>query len=516
VRVPVSNVASMAVCLTPLSSEPARAFAFGPFLLSDQKLLLSNGEAVRIGRRAFDLLTALVQNHGQVVSKQELMSRAWRGLVVEDGNLKVTIAALRRLLGEGSGTPRYIATVVGRGYRFIATVRDAGYHHQALYPLAPRRSGNLPASTQRIFGREDVIRSILQDLDDTRLLSIVGPGGVGKTTVALAVADRAAGAFEGGAWLVDLSLLNEPSRVSEAIAGVIGSSALTGDKAIVVDDPLRDSEMLLVLDNCEHLIGAVAQCADRILTSTRSVKLITTSREPICIRGERVRRLHGLGVPPKADGMSAEDAMAFPAVQLFADRAASKVESFRVDDANAPIVTAICHRLDGLALAIERVAPRVGALGIAKMLDHLDRRFHMFDGYHEGPERHRTLTAAVNASYTLLSPSEQAVLRRLSAFAGAFSLESACIMGGAEDIDRATVVEDIASLVAKSLLSAEPCNGEMQYRQAHVTRAFALEKLVEHGDLEHALRWHAEQLIGSVADTHDRQGRTERGDGGSE
>ena len=498
---------AMAVCLTPLMPEAANAFAFGPFcLVPEHQLLLKNGDAVRIGRRAVDLLTALVQCHGQVVSKGELLARAWPGIVVDEGNLKVTIAALRRLLGEGSGTPRYIATVVGRGYRFIATVRQTTHDPHALYPTRPGGVGNLPVSTKRIFGREDSIRSILHDLENTRLVSIVGPGGVGKTTVALAVAHRAAGAFEGGAWFVDLSTLDEQSRLPEAIADAVGLSASTGDKAVALDDHLRDRQMLVVLDNCEQLIGSVAECADRILTSTRNVKLITTSRETICIRGERVRRLYGLGLPPKVDGIKAGDALAFPAVQLFAARAAEKLESFRIDDANAPDVTAICHRLDGLALAIERVAMRVGALGIAGMLDHLDRRFHMFDGYHQGPERHRTLTATVYGSYALLSPSEQAIMRRLSTFAGPFCLESACIIGGAEDIPRATVVEDIASLVAKSLLTAAVRNGEMQYRQAHVTRAFAMEKLIEHGELDQARRRHAEHLNqqGSAEGHEDR------------
>jgi predicted ATPase/DNA-binding winged helix-turn-helix (wHTH) protein len=482
--------------LTALISEAANSFAFGPFLLiPEQQLLLENEATVRIGRRAFDLLTALVQCHGQVVSKRELMSRAWPGLVVEEGNLKVTMAALRRLLGEGSGPPRYIATVVGRGYRFIATVRPWSHQHQGLRPSPPPHAGNLPLATKRIVGREDAISSILQDLESTRLVSIVGPGGVGKTTVALAVADRAAVAFKGGAWFVDLSLVDEPSRVPKAIVNLVASSAGQGEDAPTLEHVLRQREVLLVLDNCEHLIGAVAHCADQILASTRHVKLIATSREPLCIRGERVRRLSGLGLPPKLERIKAEEALAFPAVQLFAERASEKLKSFKIDDANAPHVTAICHRLDGHALAIERVAQRVGALGIAGMLDHLDRRFHMFDGYHEGPERHRTLTATVNASYTLLSPSEQAIMRRLATFSGSFNLESACAIGGAGDIERATVIEDVASLVAKSLLSAEASDGEMQYRQAHVTRAFAIEKLIEHGELEPGRQRHATHLL---------------------
>jgi predicted ATPase/DNA-binding winged helix-turn-helix (wHTH) protein len=477
--------------LTALISEAANSFAFGRFiLLPEQQLLLENEEAVRIGRRAFDLLTALVQRCGQVVSKRELMSRAWPGLVVEEGNLKVNISALRRLLGESSGPPRYIATVSGRGYRFIATVR-----HVRRDPAPPRCVGNLPRSSKRVFGRDAAITSILHDLDETRLVSIVGAGGVGKTTVALAVADRAASAFKGGARLVDLSSLDEPSQVPEAISEVTRLGTAMGATPLALDDPECDREMLVLLDNCEHLIGAVAQCADQLLTSTGKVKLLTTSREPICIRGERVRRLHGLGVPPKLTGIKASEALAFPAVQLFAARAAEKLKSFRLDDSNAPNVAAICHRLDGHALAIEQVAQRVGALGAAGMLDHLDRRFHLFDGCHEGPERHRTLTATVDGSYALLSPSEQLVLRRLSTFADAFSLESACVVGGAEDIERATVVDHVVSLVTKSLLLAEPRTGEMQYRQTRITRAFAMEKLIEHGELERAQQRHAQHLI---------------------
>ncbi|MET0350084.1 MAG: winged helix-turn-helix domain-containing protein [Rhizobacter sp.] len=465
-----------------LISEAPKSFAFGPFqLMPDQQLLLEGDRTVRIGGRAFDLLTALVERHGQVVSKTELMSRVWPGLVVEETNLKVNIAAIRRLLGEGSGPPRYVATVVGTGYRFVADVRPAPARPPAHRPAASRRVGNLPPLARRVLGRDDVIQALLGDLAQARLVTLVGPGGVGKTTVALAVADHAATTFPGGAWFVDLARLDAPSGVAEAVEDTLRSGADAGAAPGRADRALGPREVLLVLDNCEHVIDAVALCAEQLLRRATHVKLLATSREPLCIRGERVRRLPGLGLPPLDLHLPAVEALAFPAVQLFAERAAEPSSGFRLDDSNAPHVAAICHRLDGHALAIERVARRVGPLGIAGTLDHLERRFHMFDGCHEGPSRHRTLTAAVDASYSLLSPNEQAIMRRLSTFPGAFSLESACAAGGEDGLDAADVVDDLARLVAKSLVLAEARDHEMHYRLTHVARAFATEKRIEHG-----------------------------------
>jgi len=469
--------------LKALISEAPKAFAFGPFhLVPDQQLLLAGDQVVRIGGRAFDLLTVLVERHGEVVSKSELMSRVWPGLVVEETNLKVNIAAIRRLLGEGPGPPRYIGTVVGTGYQFIAAVRSTSER-----PPTPRaaklpRVGNLPPLTRRIFGRDDTIDSILRDLEQARLVTLVGPGGVGKTTVALAVADQAVTVFPGGAWFVDLARLEDPSEVSEAIADTLRSTRASGDQPRWLDVPSQDRDVLLILDNCEHLIDAVALSADQWLRNTAKVTLLATSREPLCIRGERVRRLPGLGLPPDLACLGAAGALAFPAVQLFTERAAEQSKGFRLDDTNAPHVAAICRRLDGHALAIERVARRVGPLGIAGTLDHLDRRFHMFDGCHEGPARHRTLTASVDASYSILSPSEKAVMRRLSTFPGDFNLASACAIGVAGGMDPADVVDDLTRLVAKSLVLAEVRDHEMHYRLTHVARAFATEKLIEHGE----------------------------------
>lgn len=475
--------------MNALAHKVANSFEFGPFLLiPEQQLLLENEKAVRIGARALILLTALVQRHGEVVGKRELLSLVWPGIDVDEGNLKVTIAAIRLILGKASDSPNYIATVFGRGYQFIETVRNARPYPQAHYPTAASCSSSSFISAKRIFGREDAINSILHELKHARLISIVGPGGVGKTTLALEVIDRAARVFKGGASLVDLSLLEEVSQVEEAIAEAIRTHVKTGDKSDGVD-------ILLVIDNCEHLIDTVAKCVDQILTTTRTVKLLATSREPMSIRGERVRRLCGLDLPTQIEKITAEEALAFPAIQLFVERATEKLKSFRLSDLNAPAIAAICHRLEGHALSIERVSLRVGVLGVVEMLDHIDRRFHMFDGYHEGPERHRTLTASVNASYALLSPNQQAIMRRLSTFEGTFDLESARIIGGAEGSDPAEVVEDIACLVAKSLLSTEVLNGEVRYRQSHVARAFALEEQRAHLQQAQVQRRHPKRQV---------------------
>lgn len=462
--------------MTALVSEAAHAFAFGPFLLvPERQQLLKDQEPLRVGGRALDLLTALVERHGEVVSKRELIGRVWPGLVVEEGNLKVNIAALRRLLGDGADPPHYIATVVGTGYRFSADVRRVPHRPLSRAAAPPSRSGNLKPPAGVLHGREDTVLSILRDLQDARLVSVVGPGGVGKTSVALAVAHAAAAGLQGGAWFVDLARLEDPALVPAAIADALRESA----GPAVRSPQERDHPVLLVLDNCEHLIGAVAICADQLLARTRQVKLLTTSREPLSIRGEVVRRLAGLALPPARAGLSAQEALRFPAVQLFVERAGGPQGVFRLDDTNAAEVAAICQRLDGHALAIEHVARRVAALGIAGTLDHLARRFHMLDGHHAGPARHRTLTAAVASSYELLSAREQRLLCRLAVFEGPFGLAAAYAIGGMDD---AAVVEDVGQLVAKSLLVAQAHGGEMRYRQSQLTRAFAVEQAMAHGE----------------------------------
>ncbi|WP_377155613.1 winged helix-turn-helix domain-containing protein [Roseateles sp. UC29_93] len=443
-------------------------------LLPERQLLLNGGTPSRIGGRALDLLTALVERPGEMVTKRELMARAWPSTVVDESNLKVNMAGLRRVLGEGVGDPRYIATVIGRGYRFIADVHVPGSPEPLPKEVAPLRRHNLPTGTTRVVGRADAIAALQQDLQGSRLLSLLGPGGIGKTTVALAVAQGALPSFKDGAWLVDLAPLKDPLLVPHVVATAIGMAAHSADMPAALCDCLRDQQLLLVIDNCEHLIDAAAACVNRILAEAAGVKILVTSREPLLVKGERVRRLPGLAAPAASAQLSAAQSLAFPAIQLFVERATERLASFALSDGDAPRVAEICRRLDGLALAIEFAATRVDAFSVGGLLQQLDDRFRLLQGRRAGPERHRTLTATLDWSYGLLSDGEAALLRAVSVFAGVFDSEGAAAVA---DLPGAEAAEGLAQLAAKSLLAADLDASGVAYRLLETTRTYCIERL---------------------------------------
>jgi DNA-binding winged helix-turn-helix (wHTH) protein len=251
----------------------ARTFSFGPFhLIPTQRLLLEAGKQLRLGSRALDILIELVERHGELLSKEELMARVWPKMFVEPSNLTVHVAALRRVLGDGRNGNRYLVNIPGRGYRFVAPVRvadDAMPSLPQLHPIVASGANNLPAEITRLVGRAEALRTLAAQLSEQRFSTIVGPGGIGQTSVALALAEVEAGSYEHDARIVDLAHLSDPSLVPDALA----SEALSYDPLPSLVESIRRKEMLLVLDNCAQLVEAAASLAGRILCGASSVRI---------------------------------------------------------------------------------------------------------------------------------------------------------------------------------------------------------------------------------------------------
>src|SRR5580658_1614556 len=410
----------------PAATEPEAsansgvAIAFGPFrLLSARRLLLEGDRPVRLGSRAFDILAALVERAGEVVGIEELIARVWPATFVDEANLKIQVSALRRALGDGQGDNRYVATVVGRGYNFVAPLRKEEPPQTAPAPkFAPVAPHNLPFAATRMIGRDETAAALATQLARQRLVTVVGPGGIGKTTVALAVAERLIGGYEHGVWMVDLAPLRDPGLVPSAVATVLGVEVRTEDPLAALVAALRDRRVLLLLDTCGYVIDAAAGLAAAVLSGASGVDVLATSREPLGVQGEHVHRLRPLSSPEPSSGLTATEAAAFPAVQLFVERVTAIVEDFALTDANAPLVVVICRRLDGLPLAIEFAAPRVEALGVEGLAARLDDNLRRLLGMQRraAMPRHQTMQAVIDWSYGLLSEDEQRFFRTLGIF----------------------------------------------------------------------------------------------------
>ena len=468
--------------------------SFGPFrLFPSQRLLLEGDMPVRLGSRALDILAALVERPGEVVGKDELIARAWPATTVEEGNLKLQVSALRRALGDGRTGHRYIVTVPGRGYNFVAPVSHAA-EPQVLpsSAAAEHRSHNLPARVTRMIGRDETVAALLSRLSRERLVTLVGPGGIGKTTVALAIAEAMMPAHEHGVWLIDLAPITEPQFVPSAAATALGLEIHAEDPLPGLVASVRDKRMLLVIDNCEHLIDAAASLAAGFLSGAPGISMLATSREPLRIVGEREYRLGPLVNAPLAHRLTAADAMEIPAVQLFVERVAGLVDDFALTDADAPLVVQICRRLDGLPLAIEFAAARVEVFGIRGLAAQLDNGLQSLGTrLRTTPPRQRTISAVIDWSYELLADNEKLFLRRLGVFAGDFTIEAAANIAGEPAHTRGDAIDVLGDLVAKSLLAANIGGFEPRFRLLEIVRAYALEKLGDTGERETIARRHA-------------------------
>jgi predicted ATPase/DNA-binding winged helix-turn-helix (wHTH) protein len=478
----------------PAAVSVERSFSFGSFrLLPSRRLLLDGETPVRLGSRALEILIALIERPGELVGKEELISRVWPSTHVVEGNLKFQVAALRRALGNGRDGRRYLEASPGQGYRFVAAVtvgNEAAPSEPA--PAASMHKHNLPGRLTPLLGRAELVARLVEQLPKQRLLTVVGPGGIGKTSVAIAVAERLIAPHKDGVWLVDLGRLANSTMVWSTVAAAVGVEINPEDQPVSLVAALRDKRMLLVLNSCAHVVDAVASLVVAILRSAPGLHILATSREPLRVEGEHVHRLGPLGCPPASVHHNAAAALRFAAVQLFVERAAASLGEFELRDEDAPLVGEICRKLDGIPLAIEFAAARVGVLGVRGLAARLDDRLRLLTGgrRHALP-RHRTMRAALDWSYDLLPPSEQTVFRRLAAFAGGFTLAAAAVVADDASQSGDVVVDLVLELATKSLVAADANDEEPRFRLLDTTRAYALEKLAESGECEAIARRHA-------------------------
>jgi predicted ATPase/DNA-binding winged helix-turn-helix (wHTH) protein len=469
---------------------------FGPFELNvAERSLKKANQVLPLGGRAYDILIALLEKGGEVVPKAELIAKAWPDVTVEEGSLRVHLSALRKALGDGQFGDKYIANVQGQGYSFIAPVTRLAVDRDR--SSASAGLSNLPPALGRMVGRENVVREIQGWLQTgQRLITILGAGGIGKTTVTLAVGHGALEDFAGAAFFVDLSSVGDKEHVIGAIASVLGLDPQLVDPKEALLNFLRPRRVLIILDSCEHLIEKTAEIADYIFQNTPDIYILATSREALHVPGERVLRLCPLDCPPGQPGLTASEVLAYPAARLFVERISARGGDFSLSDDEAPIVAEICRKLDGIALAIELAAGRAANFGVRNTVARLGSHLDLLKfGRRTANPRHQTLKAALDWSHDHLSEVERAVLRRVAIFIGHFTLEAALAVAEEGGIDRSEIEGAVENLVNKSLMGVRSTSRGTFYRLLDTTRSYALEKLAASGEHHSIAARHANFLI---------------------
>ena len=458
---------------------------------AESRVLTQDGEPVALGARAVAVLVALVSRPNEHVTKAEIMDAAWPGVVVEEANLAVQISAVRRALARVPGGDGWIETLARRGYRFVGPVVELAGRPPAAANAADRRRTNVPQVLTSFVGREREIAHIKQLLPTTRLLTLTGTGGIGKTRLSLQAAAEVLDAYRDGVWFVDLAPLSDPALVPRALAQVLGVKESSVQPLMTtVCKHLRRKELLLLLDNCEQVLGACADLADTLLRETAHVSMIATSREALHVATERTYPLDVLTVPnPKA---SAQTIARTDAVKLFVDRARQQRPRFDLADQRSRAVAQICVRLDGLPLALELAAARVAVLPVEEIERLLDQRFRLLIGKGEVP-RQQTLRALIDWSYELLDEAEQRLFARLSVFAGGWTVAAAEAIGADEGVARDDVVYLLIALIEKSLVVTD--EGGDRYRMLESIRQYAGEKLAAAADAEAVRTRHRDYFL---------------------
>ncbi len=478
------------------------SLSFGPFsLFVTERILKRGNDPILLGGRALDILITLAERAGEIVSRKELITRAWPTANVEEANLRVQVAGLRKALGDGCTGVRYVINIPGRGYSFVAPVsRSTAQPASAVVPPAvANQLRALPSRLTRMIGRDDIVRTLSAQLMMCRCLSVVGPGGMGKTRVAISVAQGLFTAFNGAVCFVDLAAATDARLVPDVVASAFGLKVRGQDPIASLLDYIHDKKVLLVLDNCEHVIDVAAQLVERVVGEAPQAHVLTTSREALRAEGEHVRLLNALDCPLEDTDLKAAEALRHSAVQLFMDRAAAGGYISGLTDADAPSVARICQRLNGIPLAIEIAAGCVGSHGIEGTEGLLDDCFKLlWLGRRTAPPRHQTLHAMLDWSYRVLPQLEKVVLRRLSVFIGAFTLQAACSVASNHEVDDAEVATAVMKLVEKSLIASSEIDGATYYRLLDTTRAYAAAKLAKCGEADCLVRGPISYSKGSV------------------
>ena len=463
----------------------ATRISIGPFqLFADSRELTGPGTLVQLGDRASNLLRVLAEHREEVVSKRELLARVWPDTTVDEAALRFQIAALRRIFNASPSLVR-ILNAAGRGY--MLTVGEAPRSTDSDEPAARR----LPRHDIQLIGRDEEIAQTIGRLRAHRLVSVVGPGGVGKTSLALAVGHKVVGDYQRVGWL-DFSSVEDPSKALLAAATALQTTPGPGDPIASIVTHLERESALIVFDNCEHVIEQAARLADALLAGTTKIRILATSREPLRVSSEQVYRLRALAVPPPASTTEAAAILEYSAVELFVERARAR-SGYELSDADTAVVSKICRHLDGIPLAIELAASWIEAFPPHVLAAELQAHLLRAEG---GPwdhsERHRTLEAMLQWSYDRLRPPLKVQFERLSVFRGEFNLEAAVAVTGGDPADALTGLVD---LVAKSLVEVRRTDEGAAYRLLFVPRAYAEEKLKRSPHQQDARRKHANAVL---------------------
>lgn len=478
--------------------------AFGSFQLNrTQRCLVKGNTPISLGSRAMEILLALTEKAGAILSNRELLRRVWPNIVVEDGTIRVHVAQLRKVLRDAEPESDYVHNVTGRGYRFVAPITPQRRPSES--PCAPSfaptvlrlplqhpwRKNNLPLLVTSVFGRDQTIRAVADRVERERFVTVTGPGGSGKTTVAIGAAGTWVGAHANGVCFVDLAEARGPDEIWRLLGAALNVPTVATGTPPEILAYLSTQSLLLVLDNCEHVIEGATRLAESVLKNCRQVNILATSREPLRASGESIYELAPLDLPLAADAPRRPHLMESPAIRLFLDRATAYADTM-LHDEELSLVANVCRRLGGNPLAIEIAAGQVRWLGLRSLAMNLHHAmFLSIDGRRTAARRHQTLRASFDWSYDLLTPMEQAVFRRLSVFAGSFHASRAAGVIGDERLAYQTVQECLITLARNSLLSADASQQEVMYRMDHLTRAYAGEKLHEAREFSFIHRRHS-------------------------